>query len=74
MQTLSATQAFRVRLTGRPLRAGLSGFAPSRLYPDTIRRLLTHALIPASDRKGRWCTWQMEVELAPAPNCYALAR
>ncbi len=45
MQTLSATQAFRVRLTGRPLRAGLSGFAPSRMYPDTIRRLLVTAQV-----------------------------
>jgi len=24
--------------------------------------------------KGRWCTWRIEVELAPAPNCYAMTR
>ncbi len=22
----------------------------------------------------RWCTWRMEVEMAPAPNCYAMTR
>ncbi len=22
----------------------------------------------------RWCTWRIEVELAPAPNCYAMTR
>ena len=23
---------------------------------------------------GRWCTWRLEVEIAPAPNCYAMTR
>jgi len=23
---------------------------------------------------GRWYTWRMEVEMAPAPNCYAMTR
>ncbi len=22
----------------------------------------------------RWCTWRLEVEMAPAPNCYAKTR
>jgi len=24
--------------------------------------------------QGRWCTWRLEVEMTPAPNCYAMAR
>ncbi len=34
------------------------------------------AVRDASDKAaaGGWCTWRMEVEMAPAPNCYAMTR
>ena len=28
----------------------------------------------AIDAVGRWCTWRMEVEMAPPLNCYATTR
>jgi len=27
-----------------------------------------------SSFNGHWCTWRLEVEMAPALNCYAMAR
>ncbi len=58
------------------MRSPWSGYAV-----ETPRLLLASAtdrypdgLANGSGLVGRWCTWRMEVEMAPALNCYAMTR
>ncbi len=78
-----ARQCYDPQSCGSPLGSGegyfMSGAGLSwtgtligtdRMPLDDARNGVT----PACTFTGRWCTWRMEVEMAPALNCYAMTR
>jgi len=73
-ETSTKTQA-----DGTTLFAGDAWFDPIEAgIRDRVRgfieELLEQELTAALGRTRRWCTWRMEVEMAPPLNCYAMTR